>query len=108
MNKLVSQKTRLIASLREDGSHTRRRALISKVSSLCLANAAVDRLPPVARLLLPTIRDTSSRGPDIPSAGLQNPERSWNRHARDDRGRLWDRDGGGPRKSREACGSGRD
>src|SRR5216684_6331020 len=108
MKRLVSQKIRLIASLRADGSRKRRRALISRVSSLTLANAAADRFPPVARLLLPTIRDTSSRGPDTPSAGLRIPERSWSLRARDDRDRLCDTTGGGFRRFPAACGSGRD
>src|ERR1700732_316221 len=108
MNRLVSQKIRLIASLRADGSRKRQRALISRVSSLTLANAAADRLPPVARLLLPTIRDTSSRGADTPSAGLRIPERSWSLRARDDKGRLCDTAGGGLQKSPAACGSARD
>src|ERR1700686_4712480 len=108
MNRLVSQKIRLIASLRADDSRKRRRARISRVSSLSHANAATDRLPPVARLPRPTIRDTSSRGPDTPSAALRIPERSWSLRARDDRGRLSDTAGGGLRRFPAACGSGRD
>src|SRR6266404_8601698 len=107
MKRLVSQKIRLIASLRADGSRKRRRALISRVSSLTLANAGADRLPPVARLLLPTIRGTSSRGPDTPSAGLRLPERSWSLRARDGRDRLCDTAGGALRTFPAACGSGR-
>src|ERR1700757_2017491 len=108
MKRLVSQKIRLIASLRGGGSRRRPRVRISRASFRNLASATADRFPIAALLPLQTIADTSPAGPDTFLAGPRIQGPLWSLPARDDRDRLCETSGGALRTSRTTCGNGRD